>query len=85
MDGGYQHAEDFVLHDAAESDSVVPQEKKAADQGPAQFNGLVIAEPDRPLGKRPENPDTHQRPEAFIGHRLPGRGAIFRPLPGIEK
>ena len=56
MDGGYQHAEDFGLQNPAESDSVVPQKKEIEDQGCAQFNGFIIAEPDSPLGKRQKSP-----------------------------
>ena len=85
MDGGYQHAEDFGFQDTTESDSVVPQKKTIEDQRPAEFNELIIAKPDRPLGKRPEGPDPYECPEAVSGHRLPGRGAVFRPLSEIKK
>jgi hypothetical protein len=85
MDGGFKHAEDFGFKDAAESDSVVSQKKKIEDQRPAHADGLIIAEPDRPLGKRPEDPDSYECLEAIGGHRLPGRGAVFRPFSGIEK
>jgi hypothetical protein len=85
MDGGYQHAEDFSFHNAAESDSVVPQKKTLEDQRPARADGIIIAEPDCALGEGQKSPEPDECPEALGGHRLSGRGAVFRPFPGNKK